>query len=87
VNVRESPYAEFLEDVIRLIMEHQPTKIAVSTLNPDDTYVTGYFGDCNQQDKALLAHSIYSDSIMDIVLANSKMILEAAEEDSDETQE
>lgn len=87
MNVMESPYAEFLEDVIRLIMEHQPTKIAVSTLNPDDTYVTGYFGDCNQQDKALLAHSIYSDSVMDIVLANSKMILEAAEEDADEDQE
>lgn len=87
MNVMESPYAEFLEDMIRLIMEHKPTHIAVSTLNPDDTYVTGYFGDCNQQDKALLAHSIYSDSIMDIVFANARMILETAEEASNEDQE
>lgn len=87
MNVIESPYAEFLEDMIRLIMEHQPTHIAVSTLNPDNTYVTGYFGDCNQQDKALMAHQIYADSIMDIVIANARMIQEAAEGDTDEETE
>lgn len=82
-DITKTPYAPFLEDVIRTIMEHRPTKIAVVSLNPD-TYVTGYFGDFNQQDKALLAHCIYSDSIIDIVLANAKMILEAADEEADD---
>ena len=83
-DITKTPYAGFLEDVIRAIMDYQPTKIAFCTLNPDGTTLTGYFGDCDQQDKAMIAHQIYSDSIMDIVRANSRMILEAAEEDYDE---
>lgn len=83
-DITKSPYAGFLEDVIKAVMEYSPTKIAFCTLNPDGTTLTGYFGDCDQQDKALLAHYIYVDSIMDVMKANAGMIVEAAEEDPDE---
>lgn len=80
-DITKTPYAGFLEDVVRAIMEYQPSKIAFCTLNPDGTTLTGYFGDCDQQDKALIAHQIYSDSIMDVVKANARMILESADEE------
>lgn len=83
-DITKTPYAPFLEDVIGLMMEQKPTKIAIVTLNPDGSMLTGYFGDCDQQDKALLAHQIYSDSIMDIVRNNAGMILEAADEEADD---
>lgn len=80
-DITKTPYASFLEDVIRLIMEQEPVKIAIVTLNPDGSMLTGYYGNCDQQDKALLAHQIYSDSIMDVVKNNARMILEAADEE------
>lgn len=83
-DITKTPYASFLEDVIRLIMEQQPAKIVICTLNPDFSMLTGYYGNCDHQDKALLAHQIYSDSILDIVRNNAGMILAAAEEEDDE---
>ena len=83
-DITKTPYASFLEDVIRLIMEQEPLKIAIITLNPDGSTLTGYYGNCDQQDKALLANQIYSDSIMDVVKNNAGMILEAADEEADD---
>lgn len=84
MDVTKSPYAGFLEEVIEAIMKYQPVKIAICALNPDDTTMTGYYGDCGHMDKAMMAHQIYSDSIMDIVKSNAKMILEAAEDDQED---
>lgn len=84
MDVTKSPYAGFLEDVIEAIMEYQPVKIGICALNPDDTTMTGYYGDCGHVDKAVMAHHIYCDSVMEVVKSNAKMILEAAEEEEDE---
>lgn len=83
-DVRNSPYAGFLEEMCGQIMELQPDKISVCALMPDGTILNGYYGDCDQRDKALIADSIYKDSLMDFFRANARMLLEAAEEEPDE---
>lgn len=83
-DITKTPYAAFLEDVIEAIMENQSEKIGLCARNPDGSTLTAYYGDCNQQDKAMMAHQIYTDSIMDIVKVNAGMILDAACEEEDD---
>lgn len=70
--------------MIEAFLEYSPVKIGVCALMEDGRSLTCYFGDCDQQDKAVMAHQIYSDSIMDMILHNAGMILEAADDDCDE---
>lgn len=64
-NVTETPYAEWLEGMIRAIMQHQPDRVGVCMLLPDGKVCTGYYGDCYHQDKALMAYNIQLDAIGD----------------------
>lgn len=77
-------YAEWLEGFCREVVERQPEKIGVCLLNEDGTALTGYCGEVFPVDKSAMAHHIQSDALMDMVLANAKLIVEAAEEQEDE---
>lgn len=79
-NVTNSIYAEWLEELIQKIMEHQPEKIGICALLPDGCTLTSYFGGCYHTDKAVMAYTMQLDATMDVVSANAKEILEAAEE-------
>jgi hypothetical protein len=79
-DVTKSAYAEFLEEVIKGIMENNPVKIGVCCVLPDGSTMTNYFGECYHTDKAIMAHTINLDAIWDVTTANAKEILEAAEE-------
>lgn len=82
-DVTKSDYAEWLEEVIKGIMENQPEKIGVCCLLPDVSTMTNYFGGCCHNDKAIMAHTINLDAIWEVTTANAKEILEAAEEEQD----
>jgi hypothetical protein len=83
-NVAESIYAEWLEEVIRGIMENKPEKIGVCALLPDGSTMTNYFGECYHNDKAIMAHTFNLDAVWEVTTANAKEILEAAEEQDGE---
>ena len=82
-DVTKSGYAEFLEELIRNIMELQPEKIGVCALLPDGSTLTQYFGGCYHTDKAVMGYTMNQDAIMDVITANIKDIMEAAEEEQD----
>ena len=81
---RLKPYAHFLEDFAQQLVEYQPEKVCVCALLPGGEVLTGYFGDTGPQDKAVIAHNINCDAILDTVVANARMIVQAAEEQEDE---
>ena len=80
MDITKTPYAEFLENFIENIMELQPEKIGVSAILPDGSVLTGYYGDCGHQDKAMMGYHMTTDAMMDTVTANARQIIEAAEE-------
>jgi hypothetical protein len=82
-DVTKSNYAEWLEELIQDIMEHQPEKIGVCMFLPDGGTLTSYFGGCYHTDKAVMAYTMNLDATMDVVSANAKDILDAAEEEQD----
>lgn len=77
--ITKTPYAEFLESFIRNIVELLPEKIGVCAILPDGSVLTGYYGDCSHQDKAMMGYHMHTDAVMDTVEANAKRIIEAAE--------
>ena len=78
------PYAEWLEGFIKNLVEYQPEMIGVCAFLPDGDIMTAYFGDCNPSDKAEMGFHMTSDAHLDTMMANAKMIIEAAEEQEDE---
>lgn len=83
-DVTQSAYAEWLEDLIKSIMELKPEKIGVCCLLPDGGTLTSYFGDMYHTDKAIMGYTISLDATMDVVTANARVILEAADEPDEE---
>ena len=66
-DVTQSAYAEWLEDLIRNIMELKPEKIGVCALIPDGSTLTQYFGECYHTDKAVMGYTMNQDAIMDAI--------------------
>ena len=77
------PYAQFLEGFAKSLVEYQPDKICVCAFLPGGEILTGYYGDVSSQDKAVMAHNINCDAVLDSIMANAKMIVQAAEEQED----
>ena len=82
-DVTKSAYAEWLEDVIKDIMEYKPERFGICLLLPDGGTYTNYFGDCCHMDKALMGYTMNLDAVMEVVNANAKDIVEAAEEEQE----
>ena len=83
-NITKTEYAGWLEEFIGYIMEYKPEKIGVCVLLPDGGTLTSYFGECYHTDKAVMGYTISLDATMDVINANAKNIVEAAEEQAGE---
>lgn len=83
-DVTKSAYAEWLEEVIKDIMEYKPERIGVCMLLPNGGTYSNYFGDCGHLDKALMGYTMNLDAIMEVTTANADQILEAAESAEEE---
>ena len=84
MDVRDSRYAGWLEELIGMLMELKPEKICVAAITPNGDVLSGYFGDCGHTDKADMAHNIQLDSLMDVVMANARDIVREAERQEEE---
>lgn len=84
MDVRDSRYAGWLEELIGMLMELKPEKIGVAAITPNGDVLSGYFGDCSHTDKAVMAHNIQLDSLMDVVMANARDIVREAERQEEE---
>ena len=84
MDVRRTPYAKFLEALVKSVVELKPEKIAVTAVMADGAVMTTVYGDCGPFDLMAMAANMQADAMMDIIKANAKSIIEAAEEDDDE---
>lgn len=84
MDVTKTPYAGWLEEFIKTLLELKPTKIGVAAIIPDGDVLTGYYGDCTHVDKAVMGYHINLDATMDVVAANAKEIVDEAQEQEDE---
>ena len=78
-DITKLPYAPWLENAIRILTEHHVhAACIVATVDDGDT-MTGYWN-ADAQDKAIFAHNIQSDIVLDIVQQNADIIKRAMEE-------
>lgn len=81
-DITKLPYAPWLENAIRILTEHDVhSACIVATVDDGDT-MTGYWN-ADAQDKAIFAHYIQSDIVLDIVQQNAGIIKQAMEEGED----
>ena len=79
-DVRESPYAPWLEDVIKGIMAEQPKAIGMCMLMPSGDAATIYYGQPGHQEVALMSYHMNLDAMMAVMQANADVIVTAAED-------
>ena len=75
--------AEWLEDAARVLLESNPKHIALAAKLPDGEVLTGYLN-TNNEDKAVLAHHIFEDAMLDMLKANIGVLRDALEETEEE---
>ena len=83
-DVRESNYAPFLEDLIRMVMDKKPQVIGVVFFDSEGNQYSNYYGDPCPSEKALMGYRFTADATFDEVLANAGMIVAASEEETEE---
>lgn len=83
-DIRQSPYAEWLEMILRGIMEQKPKQIGVCLVLDDGAAATAYWGDVSHADKLSMSNHMMVDGIYDVMLANADQIVAAAEEQEEE---
>lgn len=72
-DITKQPYAEWLEESIATIAGIDPCCICFAATKADGTVFTGYYN-ADATDKAVFAHNIQSDIVMDIIKANADTI-------------
>lgn len=90
-DVKKTPYAEWLEGMIRQIMENKPIRMGIVMVEEDGTVLTGYYGERSPEDIAVMAWHLNMDAIWETVSVNADKILlmgqdlmDAEEEETDE---
>lgn len=72
--------AEWLEKGLMTVLEGKSRAICIAAISDDgERVLTGYYH-CNAQDKAILAHNIYTDALKDTLYNNLDSLKEALEE-------
>lgn len=80
MNIKESPYAEFLEEAIRALLGFAPVKIGLIALDADKNYLSAYYGDCDSQDKGTMGFLMQQDGMLDAVKVNMRWLQEEEED-------
>lgn len=73
----------WLEDCVKNLFERNKqshiTSAAIITMSDDKVVLTGYYN-CDAQDKAIFAHNLNADAMLDTVCNNADIVKQAIEE-------
>jgi len=67
------------EESLKVITDFKPACLCIAATSPDGETFTGYYN-ADATDKAVFAHHIQSDVVMDIIRANAEKIKEMLED-------
>lgn len=79
-DITSKPYAAWLEQSLKAMMEIKPVSMCIVATGDNGDTLTGYFN-ADAQDKAVFAHHIQSDVMMDIIRANAAEIKSVLDEE------
>lgn len=80
MDVLNSEYAGFLEEIIENIVKYQPTSIAVQFITKDGNVGSGYY-QCSPNDKAMMSATMQIDATMDAIESNPEWLRGILEQD------
>lgn len=83
-DVTKTPYAEWLEGMIRGIMEHKPVRMGICMVLENGDAMTGYYGECSPEDMAMMAYHLNMDSIWKVMEVNARQLIEIAQSEEEE---
>lgn len=78
-DITKQPYAAWLEESLKIIAGFEPACLCIAATSPDGDTFTGYYN-ADATAKAVFAHHIQSDVVMDIIQNNAGKIKEILEE-------
>lgn len=78
MGIEKEEYAEFLEDAVKTLFNIKPVQIALVARTEQGNTLTAYYH-CDAEDKAIMAHHIQSDVVMDIIENNAETVKEMLE--------
>lgn len=80
----------WLEDCVKNLFERNKesriVSAAIITMSDDRAVLTGYYN-CDSTDKAIFAHNLNADAMLDVVCANADIVKQAIEEADEDDQE
>ena len=83
-DITQQKYAAWLEEALQMLFISKPKTICIVAITEDDEVITGYY-DATPADKAIFAHHIQSDIVMDIIRKNAAKIKDMMEDADDGT--
>lgn len=69
-DIINSEYSEWMEELVKTVFEKKPKAMAFTALLPEGDVLTGYYN-ATAQDKAVFAHNIQCDIILDVIENNA----------------
>ena len=78
MNIEQKPWFEFMDNVLKGLLQHEVCSMAVVARVGTGETLTAYF-DADPEDKAVMCHHVQTDILMDTLAANADLIKEMLE--------
>lgn len=82
-DITKQPYAEWLDDALRQMVEMHPATIGIITIMPDGSTGTRYFNSDNR-DRLIMCEAIGIDYLEELIRANAEGIRQIIDGEEDE---
>ena len=82
-DIRTQPYAEWLEDALRQMVDLRPSTIGIITIMPDGSTGTRYFNSDNR-DRLIMCEAIGIDYLEELIRVNADGIRQILDGEDDE---
>ena len=85
-DIRKEPYAEWLEDTLRELVDLHPMSIGIVAINEDGSTGTAYFNIRNRE-RWVMVQAILQDNVIDFIQVNSDIIRKMLDGEAEEGEE
>ena len=75
MSIQDTPYAEWLEGMIREVLENKPVRIGIVMITEEGAALTGYYGERTPEEMATMAWHMNMDAVWEMVSVNADKLL------------